>query len=528
MSSFEMVHSDVVVGKLVCLDRLIFKGHLTGLYPPEAFKRFLSSRHVLLTDFAPYVKGVSEQVKAHVQALAERAGRPYLYLESAVTKATGTGKEDLIREIAERDGISEGLVAVLATVEGCRSFDVRGNRATHKLEVVRRARKCLHYYCYFLDRRLGLIHVRLQGWFPFEVQVWVNGHAALARALDARGIGYAMAGNCFAAVDDLPRAQRLADSLPARRWPGPLNALARRVNPMLAVVEAAGFGGYYWVVEQAETSTDLLLRDRASVEALAPSIFTTATCAFTAEDVLRFLGRKLHPALAVQVGTDTRRRPQGWRVKHRLGRNSIKVYDKGSCLRVETTTNDPAQLRHWQTVQRIVGTGRRRRLVTVRTLVPVRKGVANLKVIYQAGKAANERYLDALTAAATHGKAVTALDRLCRPRTRHGRRHPGFSPLSARDLAIFRAVLAGEHVLHGFSNRELTGRLHPHPPADPGRAKRRCAATSRLIAKLRGHGLVAKIPNRRRYRLTNHGVNMLSAVLAVHDQHIPHAYTLAA
>lgn len=175
-----------------------------------------------------------------------------------------------------------------------------------------------------------------------------------------------------------------------------------------------------------------------------------------------------------------------------------------------------------------VGSRRRRRTVTRRELVPVRKGVANLPLIYQAGKAANERYLDALTAAATHGKAVGALDRLCRPRVVRGRRHAGFSPLSEKDLAIFRAVLAGEHVLHGFSNHDLTRRLHHDPPADPAQARRRCAATSRLIAKMRGHGLLAKIPNRRRYRFTDHGVNMLSAVLAVHDEDIPHAYTLAA
>ena len=52
-----------------------------------------------------------------------------------------SGKENYVRAIAERDGITKGLICVLATVEPCRSFDVRGNRATQMLEVIRRARR---------------------------------------------------------------------------------------------------------------------------------------------------------------------------------------------------------------------------------------------------------------------------------------------------------------------------------------------------------------------------------------------------
>jgi hypothetical protein len=528
VSSFEMVHHQHVTGKLACFDRLIFKGHLTGLFGPGRFKAFLASQGVLLKVFAPYVKRVSESLKAHAQRLAADAGRPYIYLEGAMTKAGGLSKEDYVRAIAERDGISKGLIAVLATVEPCRSFDVRGNRATQMLEVIRRARKCLHFYFYYLDPRLGLIHVRLQGWFPFEVQVWVNGHYALAKALDARGIGYAMNGNAFARINDLPAAQRLADSLAARSWPRLLTALARPVNPMLTVIEQAGFGGYYWVVDQSEVSTDVIFRSRPALEQIVPAVFDHATTAFGSEDVLRFLGRKLHPALLAEVGTSTRRRPEGWRVRHRLGRNSIKVYDKGNCLRVETTINDPSQLRAWRVTERLTGTGSRRRLTRARELAPVRKGVASLRTIYQAGKAANERYLDALAAAACHGEAVRSLDDLCRPKVRRGRRHPRFSPLSARDLAIFRAVLAGEHAITGFANRDLARRMHPRAPAGDAEAKRRCASTSRLIAKLRGHGLIQKIPKRRRYRLTRHGQRLMTAILLIHDRDIPGAYAAAA
>jgi hypothetical protein len=521
MASFQTVYQDRVVGELTCFDRVILKGHLTTLYPQGSFKAFLDSQGVRLADFADYVSRVSADLKAHAQALAADAGRPYEYLQGTMTKATGHSKEDFVRQIAARDRVDSGLVAVLATVEPCRSFGVRGNHASHRLEVVRQPRKCLFFYFYFLDPRLGLIHVRLQSWFPFETQIWLNGHYALAKALDARGIGYRMHANSFTQVDDLDLAQRLADRFSARNWLPWLNTLAQRVNPMLPVLELAGFGGYYWVTDQTEVSTDVLFSSRPALEQVTPELFQHATTTFSSEDILRFLGRKPHPALKAEVGTSTRHRSEGWRVKHRLGRNSIKVYDKGPCLRVETTINDPTALRAWRTTEHVTGTSRRRHLVRHRQLAPVRKGIANLRTIYQAGRAANQRYLDALATAATHGSAVRQLDRLCHPRVHGHRRHAPFSPLSARDLAIFRAVLAGENTIIGFANRDLAQHLYPKPARDPVDRARRCAATSRLIAKLRGHGLIRKLPGRRRYRTTQRGRDFLSTIITLHDRDIP-------
>ena len=87
MSAFETLHQDRVIGKLACFDRLILEGHLTHFYPKGAMKAFLDRRGVLLKDFGTYARGLSEQVKAHAQDAADRAGRPYVYLAEACTSA---------------------------------------------------------------------------------------------------------------------------------------------------------------------------------------------------------------------------------------------------------------------------------------------------------------------------------------------------------------------------------------------------------------------------------------------------------
>lgn len=516
MSAFEIVHQDRAIGKLSCFDRLIFKGHLANFNAPGRMKAFLDSQGVLLKNFDRYVNSATEKVKAHAKRLAAEAGRPYLYLAATHTKSRGQSKEELAREIATGDGIMAGLICVLAAVEPCSSFAIYKNRDTHRLELVRRRRKCLHFYFYFLHPQLGFCHVRLQSWFPFEVQVWVNGREALARQLDRRGVAHLRWANAILQVANWGLAQRLADRLATRRWPRLLNGLARRVNPMLATVTRAGFGGYWWVVDQAEVATDIAFSSRQALEAVLPGLVAHAASAFSAEDVLRFLGRKLHPALAAEVTSDARRRPEGWRVKHRMARNSIKVYDKASVLRVETTINDPTQFRVLR-----VKNGHR-------VWCPMRKGVANLGRYHQVGRQANQRYLDALAAAHDNRAGLAVLHRHTKPITNRGRRHARLDPVSHDDLALYRAALAGEHAIVGFRNRDLTRRLHPRPPATAEEHRRRCQRTSRLITKLRGHGLVAKVPRRRLYRVTPYGQRFMTAAIAIHDRDFPQAWATAA
>ncbi|MCP4164381.1 MAG: hypothetical protein GY759_00630 [Chloroflexi bacterium] len=104
------IHEDAIVGTLSTFDRMIFKGHVTGFYPDGAFARFLSRQGVLLKEFKSYVSQVSSDLKSHAQQMAQEAGRQYIYLQTATTKASGSSKEGLARQIAEQEGISEGLI----------------------------------------------------------------------------------------------------------------------------------------------------------------------------------------------------------------------------------------------------------------------------------------------------------------------------------------------------------------------------------------------------------------------------------
>ena len=96
----------------------------------------------------------------------------------------------------------------------------------------RRERKCLHHYVYLMDPEFGFMHIRIQGWIPYDVQVYINGREWLVGRLAEAGIGYLRYDNSLLRVDDLEAAGRLCDDFAHRARPGVLNAFARMVNPI--------------------------------------------------------------------------------------------------------------------------------------------------------------------------------------------------------------------------------------------------------------------------------------------------------
>jgi hypothetical protein len=114
MDIFLDLHREAIQGVVEGFDRLIFKGHLTSLFPQGAFGRYLSKRGILLKEAKPFFEAETNRIVMHA------------------------------KDAAEREGITDGLVCIFSVCETCTSFAVVGNHRTHRLEAVMRKRKCLH------------------------------------------------------------------------------------------------------------------------------------------------------------------------------------------------------------------------------------------------------------------------------------------------------------------------------------------------------------------------------------------------
>jgi hypothetical protein len=506
--SFVQKHQAKITGILSCFDRMILKGYLPFSYP-LAMEGFLDHRHILIKDFPKLAKEQSAILKQHARQLAEQAGRPVIPVPYKIRK------EDRARQLAHQDGIREGLVCIFTTQEACPSFKIAYGIGRPKL--VKSRPRCLVLYFYYLDPEFGLLHIRLPTWFPFTMQVYVNGHEWLARQLTKHQIKFSACDNAFLAIDDMAKAQQLADQLCRFKWRRFLDALAKRVNPLLrGLLQECQ---YYWVVDQAEYATDVIFKERGRLQPLYRRLLEHAVLAFSAEDVLSFLGKKLHPNLVAEVDTDCKRRPQGFRVKHRYGGNWLKMYDKfGMVLRIEMVINQPRVFKicRW-------GSKKGQRL---RAWFPLTKSVAFLGRYAEVSRQATHHYLNALAVVEDPQVSAQVLDRACNPVPFQGQRRRALNPLSDQEQRLFLAVLRGEQIQRGFYARDIARHLGPQPADDPQHRRRHSARVSRLLQLLRAHGLIRKLPHTRRYRVTDKGFAFMSAAVHIRFKAFPNDMAL--
>jgi hypothetical protein len=472
---------------------------------------YLWTNQVLLKNFGDHVEKVTERLKEASLAEARASGRPVQYLNSSQID-----KETLAREILNRDGVRSGLVCVLSCLEPCRKFEIHRNREKKKLELQLRPGKCLFLYHYQVHPILGFLHARIQTWFPFSVQICLNGREWLARQMQAAGLEYLQQDNCFPWIADWTKAQRLMDRQLKTKWPKLLHGIARQLNPIHADLFRKHPLSYYWSTYQHEWALDVVFHQAADLRHFYPRWVNHAMTTFSSPDVMRFLGKRINLSgqlrqnFSGEVISDFKRRAEGVRVKHSLNRNSVKLYDKaytpkGSVLRAEATIHNGDDFRVYR---RKEGDPKGRRAWR-----QLRRGIADLHRRAQLSRKAAERYLDAFATVDDFTTLDQLLQRLEQPRQWRGRRVRALRPL-ADDRALLSAVNHGEFAINGFRNRDLRTIFFPHTSDDTKEMRRRSAWISRKLRLLRAHALITKITGTHRYQLTSAGRKTIVAILS--------------
>lgn len=494
---------------------------LRPLYQPSLMQRYLCRAGVLLKDFAAFTGLWTERVRAAAHQLAEHSGRPLFYLPGSSER-----KELLARDQARRGGLTSGLIGIWSVVEPCLTYFVRRDRAQKQLVLRLERGKCLHYYFYFLHEQLGLLHLRLQTWFPFAIHLCLNGRLWLARQLDQAGFGYVQRENCFTWIEDVPRAQALARAQLQSSWPTLLQPLIEQCHPHAPALCRPLALSYYWSVSESEFATDVMFKSPGALARLYPALIHQGIQHFGSTDVLRFLGHKVqangrvHGNHQGEILSSLKHRPEGLRLKHQANGNSVKLYDKqGSVLRVETTLNRPHQFRVYRASERDPEQKKRWQVL--------RKSVGDLHRRAEICEAINGRYLEAL-ASVRAGQSVGAVARhVCRPIRKDGRRYRALNPWSGEDGAQLEVIARGEWALSGFRNRDVRAALYPGK-ADATEQRRQSGRVTRALARLRAHGIIKKVNGSYRYQLTTQGRQIVTALLAARQADVEKLMALAA
>jgi hypothetical protein len=479
-------YRDRLAGVLSCYDRILITGTLPGACYAAGMTSFLSARGIRIFDYPRFAEPLRERIRARAQEVSGQAGVAIEHINKAHIR-----KEDVVAKVLAARGDHPGLVHVISAMEACESYKPWHDKATGKTYLRPDSGKCLHYYFYFIDEKLGLCYLRVPTWSPFRLQFYCNGHSWLARKLTAAGIDFALADNAFVRVADIERAQALADAMKPDELHRRLDHYAKRFCPVRDV-----FGqDYHWSLMQVEYSTDLIFRSEATLRPLYEQLSRQAVLAVKAEQVASFLGKKITPALAQELGSRFDTRIQGTCLKHRFGKTGVKMYDKfGRVLRLETTTNDVSFFKHHRKVEHRSGP-------SSREIAPLKKSIYSLIDLREILLGCNRRYLEFLSALEDASSGERDLARLTEPRREGERTVKGLNFFEPTERRLLRALQRPEFNIHGMRRADLKAFVPDMSPS----------CLSRQLHRLRSLGLLKRVTRSYRYYLTRLGRGAIAA-----------------
>ena len=478
-------YHDQIHGVLNCYDRMVFTGTLPQLCYAEGMTSLLYAQKIRIFDYAKaFADPLREQLRAHAEALAKEENLEIEFIR----KIDAFRKEDRIKKILQSRGDHPGLVHIFSAMESCKAYKPWHDKQTGKTALKAIDGKCLHYYFYFIDPLLGQCYLRVPTWCPFRLQFYCNGHALLAGRLRKAHIGFTLVDNAFFTVDNVTKANRLAEQLHIEQLHNLLDDYAERFCPVLNTLRVKP----HWSIMQVEYATDILFKHQEDLQRFYGLLIETLIHSVKPENITTFLGQKLHGNYLGEMGNSFNVRQEGTRIKHTMGPVSIKMYDKAKLvLRIETTVNNVSFFKQHREVHSKDG------LVQTKW-APMKKTIYSLAPLQELLRASNHRYLAFLSEIDTPDAGVKALQKITTSQTENNHSYKGFNPLHAEDASLFRLVLRGEFCIHGITSRAMR-KLLPHKT--PGQV-------NRMLKRLRVHGLLKKVGRSYKYYLTALGRNI--------------------
>ena len=490
--------STIVNGVITGFDRIVFKGIVRPIMHSAGMESFLKARKVLYKDFKDYAIKQSQVIVQSAEEIAqEQCGSKITYIPSLIER-----KETLAHNRQKENSIKKGLIGIWSCVESCNTFRASFDTTKTYPSLRFERSKCKHLYFYFDDPTYGFMSVRLQTWAPYEIQVALNGREWLKRSLDASGCYYIASGNKFLHISNYDFAQSFLDEQIRTDFAKVLNGFLPSVFPRMSDVLGKGLS-YYWTFWQSEIAKDYIFNDSDKLMELMDDFQIHALVTGKGERILKYFGSPVkrngqpHHTTNPEIITRTNAWYDGLRVRHWNDKNSVKFYNEHNVLRFEMTMNNPAKFkvyRHSENQDK----GEPKKLLYMR------KGIADTASRAAISKNIINRFTEHMAVVEDETKLGELLDSISSPLLEKGKRVRALD-VFGKDKELLRAISDPVFDVHSITNKDLRNILKKTSWAKNMSDKQLSGKISRHLALLRKHGLIKKLPNQRKYALTDKG-----------------------
>lgn len=485
-------YAEKIHGVIGCYDRVIIHGTLQGFHYPEAMTSYLYAHKIRIFDYPQYAKDLRDKVRINAEQIAKQNNVKIEFIAKSHVR-----KETVIQKILKERGTHPGLVHIISVMEQCPAYKPWHDKTTHRTYIRPTQGKCLHFYFYFIDKHFGLCYLRVPTWAPFRLQFYFNGHSWLANQFKKHNVNYTMADNAFVKIDNFKKAQQLSDNFRAETLHQILDHYAKQFCPIIKELKLS----YYWSIMQAEYATDIIFKYQTGLQNIYEQLIRTAIHTVKPDNIATFLGRKLHELYQGELGNNFNVRIEGTRIKHHMGPASIKMYDKFKLmLRIETSINDVSFFKHYRTVEKRNGH-------PVQKYAQMKKNIYSLFDLQKLLRNSNDRYIEFISSIQDNSAGINNLNKISKSVEENSRNYKGFNFFNEDDLSLLTTIARGEFNISGFKNK-LIRKFFAHKTA---------GQISRILKRLRMHGLIKKATDSYKYYLTHLGRVVIATGLKIKE-----------
>ena len=496
-------NKEKINGVLETFDRMIINGYILQLCNYNQFLYYLIKNNIKLKDFNQFALSQTKSLCNHIDEYIKNNN-----VEVKHFQVSNFDKDELARKDFEKYPDKIGLVSGFSTVEVCNTMTVKPNHDTKKLEVTSRSTKCKHYYLYYNDQEFGWMFIKIQTWFPYNVQIYINGREYLSKLLDKNNIKYEMFNNSFSYIEDFDKAQELANNILNQKISDSFDGLINQINNLLPNITEIFSASYYWCIDQCEFATDINFKSRNDLENFYKTLVETTYFAFSSEDIYSFFGRNINYINNLKKGeivSDLRHRYQGYRIKFKINNNQIKMYDKGNNLRIEVTINNPKDFKILKEREKIL---EHKEIVKEKVWLPMGKSISNLYRYVEISKSIIKRYIEALPEIDLNKPTLREIKNVSEKIEVNEKIISGFNLLNNETLKVLQVISNGKYLINGFTNKSIRKEIY-----EESDSKYIINKTTRLLFKLKAHGIIKKVARKNKYYLTTNGRNLISSIL---------------
>jgi hypothetical protein len=419
---------------------------------------------------------MSRQFVAKLEGYARKHGIEVVQFRS------GERKDDVMADRLKRFDRAEGVVFIGKAQEKTAVFRTVKRHAPNGRSypwIVRSSAMVNHYYIYAVDRDFGPFFLKFASYFPYNAKLCLNGHEYAKKQLEKEGIAFTALDNGIQACADPQRLQAICDALSADKIDALLRKWLRRLpHPFTADDRRAGYR-YDISILQAEFALTQVLDKPAHGRLLFEQIIRENLDLGRPDQVQLIFDRRIIRTTPGRFRTRVLTRGVTPSLHVDYKRTRIKQYHKeGRALRTETTINNTYDF----------GIGKR---------------LANLPKLREVGFAANRRLLRIERLSHDCMLAETTFQAIERPISRDGQRISGLRFADPKVHDLWHALLLFRLLADGFRNADLRQHLADLEGRSPQSIGR--GSITYQLRRLRLHGMIERLPNSHRYRVTDIG-----------------------